>query len=145
MLGESATLSPLPGHRQIEHTADLALEIWGADFGEMLGEAARAVVGVLTDEHPPAGVDRRDVEIAAIDDEDCLVRWLNEVLYLALVDGFLVHDAALERTPAGLRGHAIGSADARAAIVTEVKSATYHDLVVRREGDRWIARVVMDV
>lgn len=135
----------MSGHRQIEHTADLAFEIWAADFGELLSEAARAVVAVITDGHPPMGADRRDVEISAIDDEDRLVRWLNEVLYLALVDGFLVVDAALERTQAGLRGRVLGKADARDAIVTEVKSATYHDLVVRRDGDGWVARVVMDV
>lgn len=133
------------GHRQIEHTADLAFEIWAADFDELMGEAARAVVAVLTDAQPIAGVDRRDIELAAIDDEDRLVRWLNEVLYLALVDGFLVHDTVLDRTPTGLRGHVLGKADARAEIVTEVKSATYHDLVVRRDGDGWVARVVMDV
>jgi SHS2 domain-containing protein len=133
------------GHRQIEHTADLAFEIWGADFGGLLSEAARAVIAVITDGNPPAGVDRRDIELDALDDEDRLVRWLNEVLYLALVDGFLVHEAALERSPTGLRGHALGKAGAGAAIVTEVKSATYHDLVVRRDGDGWIARVVMDV
>lgn len=135
----------MTGHRQIEHTADLAFEIWGADFGGLLSEAARAVIAVITDEHPPGGHDRREVELEALDDEDCLVRWLNEVLYLALVDGFLVHEAVLERTPTGLRGHVLGTADARAAIVTEVKSATYHDLVVRREGEGWISRVVMDV
>ena len=135
----------MSGHRQIEHTADLAFEIWGADFGELLSEAARAVIAVMTDAQSVRGVDRRDVEIEALDDEDRLVRWLNEVLYLALVEGFVVHDAALESTPAGLRGYAVGKADARASIVTEVKSATYHDLVVRRDGDRWMARVVMDV
>jgi SHS2 domain-containing protein len=38
-----------------------------------------------------------------------------------------------------------GCADARDAVVTEIKSATYHDLVVRNDGDRYFARVVMDV
>jgi SHS2 domain-containing protein len=133
------------GHRQIEHTADLAFELWGADLVDVLREGARAVVDVLTDGKPSRGDDRRDVELAAIDDEDRLVRWLNEVLYLATVDGFLVGDADLEITADGLRGVVRGRADARDAIVTEVKSATYHDLVVRSEGDRWFARVVMDV
>jgi SHS2 domain-containing protein len=138
-------LPAVAGHRQIEHTADVAFELWGASLGALLGEAARAVVALLTDGRTPDGDDRRDVELAAFDDADRLVRWLNEVLYLALVEGFLVNDATLEITPGGLRGQVRGRADARDAIVTEVKSATYHDLVVRNEGDRWFARVVMDV
>ena len=60
-------------------------------------------------------------------------------------EGFLVNDATLEITPDGLRGQVRGRSNARDAIVTEVKSATYHDLVVRNDGGRWFARVVMDV
>jgi SHS2 domain-containing protein len=133
------------GHRQIEHTADLAFELWGADLGELLHEGARAVVEVLTGDRPPTGEDRREIALAAVDDEDRLVRWLNEVLWLALAEGFVVTRAELRATPEGLRGQAIGSADARDSIVTEVKSATYHDLAIVREPDRLVARVVMDV
>lgn len=133
------------GHRQIEHTADLAFELWGASFPDLLLEGARAVVEVLIDGELASGISRREIELAAIDDEDRMVRWLNEVLYLALVEGFLVTDAELRITAAGIEGDARGQADARDRIVTEVKSATYHDLVVREEGDRWVARVVMDV
>ena len=135
----------MAGHRQIEHTADLAFELWADDFGGLLAEAARAVVAVLTDGRAPAGTDVREVELAAFDDGDRLVRWLNEVLYLAIVQGFLVNDATLAITPDGLRGQARGCSGARDAVVTEVKSATYHDLVVRNDGGRWTARVVMDV
>jgi len=133
------------GHRQIEHTADLAFEIWGADLGELLQEGARAVVDVLTGERPPTGADSRDVVIDAIDDEDRLVRWLNEVIWLALGEGFVVDRAELETTPEGLRGRVFGRAGARDCIVTEVKSATYHDLSIARDGDRLVATVVMDV
>ena len=138
-------LPTMAGHRQIEHTADVAFELWGASFAELLAEAARAVVAVLTDGRTLAGDARRDVELAAFDDADRLVRWLNEVLYFAIVEGFLVVDATLEPTPDGLRGQVRGRSDARDAVVTEIKSATYHDLVVRNEGERWFARVVMDV
>ncbi len=133
------------GHRQIEHTADLAFELWGTSLGDLLREGARATVEVLVDGVLPDGDDRREVQLAAIDDEDRLVRWLNEVLYLAIVEGFLATDADLRITDTGLAGEARGHADARDRVVTEVKSATYHDLVVREEGDRWVARVVMDV
>ena len=133
------------GHRQIEHTADLAFELWGASFSDLLVEGARAVTEVLTDTELAGGSDRREVELAALDDEDRLVRWLNEVLYLAIVEGFLVTDAQLRITTTGVGGDVQGHADARDRVVTEVKSATYHDLVVREEGDRWVARVVMDV
>lgn len=132
------------GYRQIEHTADLAFELWGADLGELLQEGARAVVDVLTDGRVPTGTDRRELEIAAFDDEDRIVRWLNEVIYLALVDGFVVTRADLECTDDGLRA-VVHGAVARDHIVTEIKSATYHDLRIGHDGDRMVATIVLDV
>jgi SHS2 domain-containing protein len=132
------------GHRPLEHTADLALEIWADDLPSLLVEAARALIEILTDGATLVPMAERPIEVDAIDDEDRLVRWLNEVIFLALTEGFLVVDADLEPTPAGLRGHVRGSIDAR-TIVTEVKSATYHDLALTRTEQGLRARVVLDV
>jgi len=132
------------GHRQVDHTADLALELWADDVPGLLVEAARAVLAILTDGATLASEAERPIELEAFDDEDRIVRWLNEVIWLALGAGFLVTDAALECTADGLRGQLKGSLDA-AAIVTEVKSATYHDLVLVRDASGVRARVVLDV
>jgi len=132
------------GHRSIDHTADLALEIWADDLPALLVEGARAVLEILTDHATLTAVAERTIELDAIDDEDCLVRWLNEVMWLALGEGFLLVDADLERTEVGLRGRLRGSLDAR-ALVTEVKSATYHDLALVHGPTGVRAQVVLDV
>jgi hypothetical protein len=36
------------GHRQVEHTADVALELWGPDHAALLEQGALAVVELLT-------------------------------------------------------------------------------------------------
>lgn len=133
------------GHRAVEHTADLAFELWADDLPGLLVEAARAVVGVLTDGDIPTADAERTFSLDALDDEDRLVRWLNEVLYWALSEDFIVSDADIERTVDGIRGVARGRSDARDRIATEIKSATYHDLVVRHEPGCVRAQVVMDV
>jgi SHS2 domain-containing protein len=133
------------GARQIEHTADLALEVWGPDEPRMLQAAAIAVVEILTDDAVPAGDVMRTVALEAIDAEDRLVRWLSEVLYWASVDGFVVARAELQVVPGGLRGRAFGLESAKHLVKTEIKAATYHDLHVE-EGDGLVrARVVLDV
>lgn len=133
------------GHRAVEHTADLAFELWADDVPGLLVEAARAVVGVLTGGATPIADAERTFSLDAFDDEDRLVRWLNEVLYWALSEDFIVADADIERTAEGLRGVARGRSDGRELVATEIKSATYHDLVVRHEPGRVRAKVVMDV
>jgi len=133
------------GHRYIEHTADLALEVWGANEPIMLAEACRAVIEVLTEAAPLAGTHEHPISLDAIDRGDRLVRLLNEVLYLALVNGFLTIDAKLALHDGGLSGKLVGEAHAADKIRTEIKAATYHDLQVTQTPTRMTARVVLDV
>lgn len=136
------------GYRHIDHTADVALELWAPTEEELLRVGARAIVELLTD---AAGVaegsqlEPRRIEIDAVDGEDRLVQWLNEVLVAALVDGFLIADAAIELARGSLVAEARGQAGASGRVTTELKSATYHDLMLQRTGEGWRARVVIDV
>lgn len=133
------------GAREVEHTADLALELWGPDEPAMLEAGARAVVGLLTDDAEVSAEEVRTVKLEAVDAEDRLVRWLSEVLYWASVEGFLVARAQLQVTPEGLVGRAFGQEGGTALVKTEIKAVTYHDLHVVADADRVLARVVLDV
>lgn len=135
------------GHRWLEHTADLALRVWADDEPGLLEEAARALVAAVTEGGDATGPDAaRDVQIDAIDPEDRLVRWLNEVLFLATVEGFLVASAELQLpSPGGLRGRVRGCVAGPEAVRAEIKSATYHALSLQHEPDGVVAHVVLDV
>lgn len=136
------------GFRQIDHTADLALEVWAPAEVDLLVEAARAVVAILTEgadlgAEPAATV---PVSVAGIDREDRLVRWLNEILVLAVHEGFLLLDAAIElEGEGGLTALVRGRPGAREQVSTELKAVTYHDLRLEGDGRGWRARVVIDV
>jgi SHS2 domain-containing protein len=145
-------------YRQIEHTADLALELWAPTQEELLRVAARAIVDVLTGASEPgsAGMPAdlpatpatsasRRIAIDAVDPEDRLVQWLNEVIVAAVTDGFLIADADIELDESRLSAEARGQGSAGHRIVTELKSATYHDLALERTDLGWRARVVIDV
>jgi SHS2 domain-containing protein len=134
---------PEAGHRQVEHTADLAIELWAPSEEELLGEGARALVEILAGGAAVSPASERQVQIESIDPSDRLVQWLNEVLYLASVEAFLVADAQIELGPTGLRATVRGSEQRELA--TEIKSATYHDLHVTQREGTWRARVVLDV
>lgn len=133
----------LSGHRQVEHTADMAVELWAPTEAELLREGARALAGILTEGQSYEATESRSIELESIDSEDRLVQWLNEVLYLATVEGLLTVDAEIELLPGGLRATIAGTRPD--TLAAEIKSATYHDLEVRTENGRWSARVVLDV
>ncbi len=133
------------GHRSIEHTADLAVELWAPDEPALLVEGARALVELLTGGAAIDATAERTLELTAIDAEDRLVRWLAEVLYLASFEGFLVDDATLELSGASLRATVRGQSDAADKLETEIKAVTYHDLRLERGPSGVRARVVFDV
>ncbi len=145
------TASIAAGYRQVDHTADLALELWGPNEEELLRVAARAIVEILTDSAVTVAVDDaasavdRPIHIDAVDAEDRLVQWLNEVIVAAVVDGFLIADADIELGPGSLVARARGRADQHDRVVTELKSATYHDLRLETGPDGARAHVVIDV
>ncbi len=137
------------GHRQIDHTADLALQFWAPTEEELLIEAARTIVGELTDGADINATSTRQVELQAIDPGDRLVQWLNEILVLAITDGFLTGDAKIMLAvgeTAALTATLRGEANAGDRIRSELKSVTDHELVLgRREDGGWSAQVVIDV
>jgi SHS2 domain-containing protein len=134
------------GHRQLEHTADIALELWAPTEAELLVEGARAVIELLTEGESAGERDELPVTLEAVDPEDRLVRWLNEVLVLAVTRGFLTGGAALELIGGtALRGVLRGEAHAAHRVRAELKSATYHDLELTRDARGYRARVVIDV
>jgi SHS2 domain-containing protein len=133
------------GHRWIDHTADLCLEAWADDEPGLLAEAMRGVVLALTEGEAPGDGDARRLEIDSIDPEDRLVRWLNEILWLAIGEGFVPARARIELHDEGLHAELHGQADARALVRSEIKAATYHDLALTADPRGHRARVVLDV
>ncbi len=133
------------GWQQVEHTADVALELWAPSEPELLRVGARALIDLLTGGAQIQPTASRPVAIDAIDREDRLVQWLNHVIVAAVTDGFLYAGAELTLGETSLVGEISGEAAAD-RVRTELKSATYHDLSLRRDASgMWRALVVIDV
>jgi SHS2 domain-containing protein len=134
------------GYRQLDHTADLALEMWAPSEEDLLAAAAEAVTEIMTEGAELQATGQRTVVIDALDPADRLVQWMNDVVVAAVTEGFLYHSAAIELVgDTGLRAAVRGAPGAGGRVVTELKSVTYHDLELTRTGETWRARVVIDV
>lgn len=134
------------GHRQVDHTADLALELWGESEVDVLLAGAEAVIAIMTEGGEVEARAERRVVIDAVDPHDRLVQWLNEIVFAAVSDGFLFGSAEIALDGAtGLAATVRGEAAAGERVVAELKSATYHELELGERGGAWQARVVIDV
>ena len=79
-------------YRQLPHTADLAWRLWGASLPELFENAGCALSATVTDRRYLRRRATREVSLTAGDREALLVDWLNHLLYLFEVDGFLGRD-----------------------------------------------------
>jgi SHS2 domain-containing protein len=116
------------GFREIEHTADWELKAWGPDLITLFEQAARGMY-VLCGAHWLAGfTQRRTIEIKAADNENLLVRFLSELLYIYDQEaiGFNNFDIRIsdELLRANLEGTKVSPFE------KEIKAVTYHNLLV---------------
>ncbi|SEH10216.1 archease [Thermoleophilum album] len=145
LLSDDPSSAPPARHWFAEHTGELELEIEAPTLEAVFAQALRALAELLEgpgEERAGAPV-LREVVIESSDRAALLADWLSELVYLADRDGFvpdaIEHIDVAERTlKATVRGH-IGQPSSL------VKAATYHRLELAPAGDRWRARVVLDV
>ncbi len=136
---------------ELEHTADVGFRVRARTLPGLFYWAARGLLGAMFERLPRRGDVRLRVVLEAEDPETLLVRFLNELLYLAQTRG---------RVPVALRVHlAPGPGGCRLAagiealpfdrvadrFLGEVKSATFHGLRIEKTGSGYAASVVLDV
>jgi SHS2 domain-containing protein len=135
-------------YRQIPHTADLAWRIWGNNLSELFENAGRALSATLTDIRSLRRRETRQVSLESSDLEALLVDWLNHLLYLFDIDGFLGRDFQVvsltaERLEAKVEGEIFDPSHHPSK--TAVKAATFHKLAIVPADDGWRATVVLDL
>ena len=143
--------------RELEHTADLRVEIYGRDEQELFQNAVESLYVLLG----LPDLSGREVDVAADslricgqDREEALVQLLGELLYRATVEGKRLNLDALS-----LRRSAEGEAGFEVVVIgcwqklgdkemtgkREIKAVTYHNVQIRRTKQGFSAEVVMDI
>jgi SHS2 domain-containing protein len=151
----AAEVAATPGavYAQLEHAADLFLEIWGQDLTTLFRNALFALFDQLVRHE---GIEERDkitVVAEASTLPEALRSLLAEALYRFSTDGFVAARAEVTietpdentfRATAGLSGERFDRE--RHVLLTEVKAITYHLLTVEETAEGgWRATVLLDV
>ena len=135
-------------YREIEHTADLGIEVTAADLPALFASAGEALYALIAD---AATIESREtVTISATGEgpEELLHAWLCELLALFNIQGFVGRQCEIAHIVDGrVQGKVSGEKLdlKRHAFHTEIKGVTYHDFRVWREAGAWHARVIFDV
>lgn len=138
-------------YEEIDHTADLGLDLRGPDPAAVLEAARRGLLRVLMGEEPDGEPDEeRRVELSEPTRPDLLKAWCERIYRLLEEERFVALGSEFESTePERFRARLQGvvlPAD-RVVSASELKAVTYHQLAFEREeeGGGWRARVIFDV
>jgi SHS2 domain-containing protein len=132
----------------VDHTGDLGVRVFGESLPGLFEQAAYALTFIFTD---PATIQLKETRkflLEAKTDEELLITWLNELVYLFDIEGLLfkaydvlsVRDHRLEALAQGEI-----YVEGRHEIKTAVKAATYHQLKIENHQGVWTTQVIFDL
>ena len=131
------------GYREIEHTADWAMQVWAPDLPRLFKLAAEGMNALAEVKLKRDEKTQRKFELDAHDNETLLVNFLSEILYYGEHEeiGFdeielMVGDGKLKAVCSG------------AKILSrkkEIKAVTFHNLEINMNDDLYHVEIVFDV
>lgn len=132
----------------IEHPADVGFMAYGATLGELLENAALAMMSLGCELTAIEEREQREIRASGADNEALLFDWLAEILAVADAEGLALRRPEVTQLGNGeTRGVVYGEKfdKARHRAGTYIKAVTYHQLAIERSGDGWKATVYLDV
>jgi SHS2 domain-containing protein len=130
--------------------ADCAIEVEGADLGDLFATAAQALAEVMVDPVTVKATVERTVTLTAPALDLLLYDWLAELILLKDQQELVFPRAEVRITgtsPVRLEARLVGGLidRVRTALRADAKAVTFHQFAIERRGPGWWARVVIDI
>jgi SHS2 domain-containing protein len=133
-----------------DHTADVGLRIHGDDPADLFRTAAEALFDYVVANREAVRVDRTEVVTLTADSTaDLLLAWLNELIFRSETGHVLFTRFEIQIAADGLALEATMGGEPidrdRHVLDHEVKAVTHHGASLDREGEGWVAEVILDI
>ena len=130
--------------QELDHTADLAIEVFGSDLEALFTTSAQALCALAFESSSILTKQQFIIDLTAPDVESLLIDWLNELLYLSekhniFLSGFTFHSI----TPRELSA----SVESKRQRITKqyIKAATFHNIAVVQSQGGFQTEIVFDI
>jgi len=130
----------------IEHTADIGVKAFGSSVSDAFSHAAQAMFDLMTDNSKIDEKGEYNIELDAPDQEQLLVDWLSELLYIHDVDGFVFSrfEVSLNNNHLSAKIYGESFNTNKHKIGMEIKAVTYHMLTVEEKKPIYV-QVLFDI
>ena len=138
-------------YEYLEHTGDIGIRAYGGTLEELFVNAAQGLLEAIADISTVGTTTQIEIEVSAESLEELMVAWLDELNFRHEVEQVFFRQVAIleiSEAPDRLVAVAYGEpADfAKHVVYTEIKSITYHQLIVEQTpDDQWMAQVIFDL
>lgn len=136
----------------ISHTADVGIDISAESVKELFIEAARGWKYSVLENSPTKADEVKNVKLSALNPEELMVRWLNELNFYLTVKEWIINDVlegkinlagTIWRLDFLINGEKLDYQ--RHEICIEIKSVTYHQLCIKKSKNQYKARIIFDI
>ncbi|WP_423792064.1 archease [Methanocaldococcus indicus] len=137
--------------KYFETTADLGIYAEGESLEEAFKEGARGLYNVMVDIDKVDKKEKIEIEVEGEDLEELLYNFLNELLFYTDVYNivFSDFDIKIEKLNGKYKLKCIAYGEEinkeKHNIKEEVKAVTYHLMEVKKDGNKYIVRFVIDL
>ncbi len=140
----------MSGSRLVDHTADIGIAVSGKTLKQLYLNAARGMVRASLSSRlaHPRRARSKNIMLKAVDREQLLVKWLQEILFLVnakrlVPTGFKI----LSLTERMLKAQVsyVPFDPERHHVRREFKAATYHGLFIKKSGGQFRTTVIFDI
>ena len=138
-------------YEYLEHTGDIGIRAYGGTLEELFINAAQALLEAIADLSTVGTATQTKIEVSAESLEELMVAWLDELNFRHEVEEIFFRRVEIQEIwEAPYRVVAVAYGErvdfAKHVVYTEIKSITYHQLIVEQTpDDRWLAQVIFDL
>ena len=138
-------------YEYLEHTGDIGIRAYGSTLEELFINAAQGMLEATADLTTVGTTTQAEIEVSAESLEELMVAWLDELNFRHEVEEVFfrrVEMREISEAPYKLVAVAYGEPVdfAKHVVYTEIKSVTYHQLIVEQGRDnQWMAQVIFDL
>lgn len=130
--------------QELDHTADIAVRVFGSDLRDLFENAAYAMACQLADLEGIQPDTEKEIELRAGDVEVLLVEWLSELLYLSDRDRLVFTEFDILHVSDN-KLNAVARGGSVAGFHHHIKAVTFSELSVEHVADQYVTTIVFDV
>lgn len=131
----------------LEHTADIKFQAFGNSIEEVFENSALAMFNSMSNEKVRKKKSFK-INVKGKDFESLLYNFLEELLFLLDSEDFLlskIKKIKIDKENFKLNAEIVGDDAENYEVHEDIKAITYNDMFVKKQGNKFISQVVVDV